>query len=88
MTIFGFSLGYVAAAALAGWAAVAVVRRLLLIIRLAGVPGPWATHFTHMPHSRAMLGGECHNWYAEMSRKYGTSAGLRWQCRMATRNAD
>ncbi|KAH6677016.1 cytochrome P450 71A20 [Plectosphaerella plurivora] len=74
MSIFGFSSGDVVAAVLGGWLAMGVIRRLLLCIRLAGLPGPWATAVSHVPHSRAMLSGDCHSWYAQISKKYGPVA--------------
>jgi hypothetical protein len=79
MSIFGFSSGYVLLAALGGWLAVNVARRLLLCIRLAALPGPWASNFTHMPHSKAMLSGDCHNWYAQISKKHGMLSALAGQ---------
>ncbi|KAH7374639.1 cytochrome P450 [Plectosphaerella cucumerina] len=76
MSIFGFSLTCLLVAALGGWLAVRVVRRLLLCIRLAALPGPWSSNFTHLPHSKAMLSGDCHTWYAQISKKHGPVARI------------
>lgn len=50
----------------------AVVSRLILFIKLRNIPGPWWAHVTHMAHSKHIIGPSCHEWYGEMSDKYGT----------------
>ncbi|KHO01514.1 Cytochrome P450 [Metarhizium album ARSEF 1941] len=43
-------------------------------VKLRRFPGPPCTGISNIPHSRAMLRGECHKWYADVSRKYGPIA--------------
>src|SRR5688572_19818399 len=69
----GFTPASIIVAVLAGWIGVGIVRRLLLRHRLTKFRGPWLTEFSHIPHSRAMLGGDCHNWYAQINQEYGSS---------------
>jgi hypothetical protein len=46
---------------------------LLRLYRLRHFRGPWATAFSSIPHKIQTYYGESHNWYREVSEKYGTS---------------
>jgi hypothetical protein len=74
MGILGFRPASITVAVLAMWIAVGTIRRLLLRHRLTKFRGPWLMEFSHIPHSRAMLGGDCHNWYARINQEYGSSS--------------
>ena len=39
--------------------------------RLRSFPGPRWTGVSNWPHSRAMLAGNCHEWYAQVNRTHG-----------------
>lgn len=41
--------------------------------KLRRFKGPRWTGFSDWPHSRALLGPSCHEWYAEVSEKYGAN---------------
>ncbi|KAK1995933.1 cytochrome P450 [Colletotrichum falcatum] len=53
-----------------------VIKRIALYAKLRQFDGPWWTGITHLPHSRAILTPNCHEWYAEMNEKYGTFARI------------
>lgn len=42
--------------------------------KLRHFPGPQWTAISDWPHSLAMLSGNCHKWYGDVSEKYGTSS--------------
>lgn len=48
-----------------------VTNRLIVFIRLRHIPGPWWAHITHLPHSKHIIGPSCHEWYGEISERYG-----------------
>ncbi|KAK0384024.1 hypothetical protein NLU13_8113 [Sarocladium strictum] len=76
MSIFGFTRASLIVTALVGGLIASIVRRLLLRDKLAKFPGPWLTNFSHIPHSRAMLSGDCHEWYAQVTREFGPVARI------------
>lgn len=41
--------------------------------RLRQFRGPSWTGISNWPHSIAILGGNCHEWYAEVNNKHGAS---------------
>jgi hypothetical protein len=48
-----------------------ILRRLWAYSKLRRFHGsPW-TALSDIPHSRAMLGGDCHLFYAKANQKYG-----------------
>jgi len=49
------------------------IRKVISYNRLRQFKGPPGTGFSDIPHSRAFLSGKCHEWYAEVSEKYGES---------------
>jgi hypothetical protein len=50
-----------------------VVRVIANYAKLRKFPGPAWTGVSSWPHSRAMLRLNCHEWYAEVNRKYGAN---------------
>ncbi|KAK4234750.1 cytochrome P450 [Achaetomium macrosporum] len=50
------------------------VREVLRYHRLRHFRGPWATAFSSIPHRIATYTGESHNWYREVSERYGPIA--------------
>lgn len=64
------------AAVLVACLTAAIIKRMLLRNKVAKFPGPWLTSFSHMPHSKAMLSGDVHNWYAKISQDYGPVARI------------
>ncbi|WQF88082.1 Putative cytochrome P450 [Colletotrichum destructivum] len=57
--------------ALVALTCVYIVRRITLYYKLRQFAGPWWSSLTHLPHSRAMVTPNCHEWYAELNEKYG-----------------
>ncbi|KAF6824305.1 pisatin demethylase [Colletotrichum musicola] len=53
-----------------------VINRLIFFVKLRHIPGPWWAHITHLPHSKHIIGPSCHEWYGEISEKYGPIARL------------
>ncbi|KAL3462677.1 cytochrome P450 [Aspergillus heterothallicus] len=51
-----------------------IVRVITTYAKLRQFRGPAWTGVSDWPHSRAMLGGRCHEWYAAVSREYGPIA--------------
>jgi hypothetical protein len=58
---------------LAAVTALYVVNSLVQYYRLRQFGGPWGTGFTKIRHNMTVFTGEAHNWYQEVSEKYGTS---------------
>lgn len=54
-----------------GLVGIYIARLIWQFVKLRRFPGPRWTGLSNIPHSRAMLDGECHKWYADVSRKYG-----------------
>lgn len=44
---------------------------LIIYFRYRKFKGPFGTGFSNLPHSRALLTKNCHEWYADVSAKYG-----------------
>ncbi|KAK4868191.1 hypothetical protein LT330_007389 [Penicillium expansum] len=49
-------------------------RIIMAYVKLIHFPGPSWTGISNWPHSIAILGGNCHEWYAEVSKKHGPIA--------------
>lgn len=45
----------------------------MMYAKLMQFRGPLGTGISNWPHSMAMLRGNCHEWYAEVNKKYGAS---------------
>ncbi|KAI0512742.1 cytochrome protein [Xylaria bambusicola] len=50
---------------------VLLFRRFQLLFQLRHIKGPLLWRLSGIPHSLALLSGDCHNLYAELHRKYG-----------------
>ena len=48
-----------------------IIDRIIVSSRTIKFKGPWLTNWSHFPHSKALLGPSCHDWYTEISTKYG-----------------
>lgn len=48
-----------------------ILRLTWQFFKLRRFAGPPWTGLSNVPHSRAMLHGDCHRWYADVNRKYG-----------------
>ncbi|KAK8929521.1 hypothetical protein H634G_03911 [Metarhizium anisopliae BRIP 53293] len=51
-----------------------ILRLTWQFFKLRRFAGPPWTGLSNVPHSRAMLRGDCHRWYADVNRKYGPIA--------------
>jgi hypothetical protein len=51
--------------------AIFIARRIVDYVRLRKFGGPFWTSFSHLPHSNAWFHRRTHDWYAEVSQKYG-----------------
>ncbi|KAJ5164857.1 uncharacterized protein N7500_006687 [Penicillium coprophilum] len=51
-----------------------VFRVVTMYVKLMQFKGPSGTGFSNWPHSLAILGQNCHEWYAEVNKKYGPIA--------------
>ncbi|CAI7583618.1 unnamed protein product [Penicillium glandicola] len=51
-----------------------IFRVLTNYVKLRQFRGPLGTGISNWPHSMAMLRGNCHEWYAEVSKKHGPIA--------------
>ncbi|KAJ5865564.1 hypothetical protein N7534_000117 [Penicillium rubens] len=51
-----------------------VFRIIATYVKLMQFRGPPGTGISNWPHSMAMLRGNCHEWYAEVNKKYGPIA--------------
>lgn len=51
--------------------AVSIFKAITRYTKLRHFPGPRWTAISDWPHSLAMLSGDCHKWYADVSEKYG-----------------
>jgi hypothetical protein len=47
------------------------VRKVVQYRKLRHFPGPWKTAFSTIPHNVQAYTGEAHNWYRDISDKYG-----------------
>jgi hypothetical protein len=56
-----------------GLFAVYLVQKILAYKKLEQFRGPPGTGFSDFFHSRALLRLKCHEWYGEVTTKYGTS---------------
>ncbi|KAJ5095271.1 hypothetical protein N7532_007562, partial [Penicillium argentinense] len=59
---------------LCGLLAFFIFRTIASYVRLKQFSGPSWTGISNWPHSLAILGGNCHEWYAEVNNKYGPLA--------------
>lgn len=57
-----------------------LVSKVVAYFRLRKFGGPKWSGITDVPHSRAMLRGNCHLWYAEANKKYGQSIMTSFLC--------
>lgn len=48
-----------------------IFRAIIAYAKLRQFQGPSWTSISNWPHSMAMLRGNCHEWYAEISKKHG-----------------
>ncbi|KAI8264284.1 Cytochrome P450 monooxygenase lolP1 [Colletotrichum sp. SAR 10_77] len=48
-----------------------IVDRLVVYLKFRHIPGPWWTGLSSSPHSKHIMGPRVHEWYAELSEKYG-----------------
>ncbi|KAH7122103.1 cytochrome P450 [Dactylonectria estremocensis] len=55
-------------------AVVYLAKTIAAYARLRKFKGPFWTGFTNWPHSKALLLNTCHEWYGEISEKYGPIA--------------
>ena len=53
-----------------------VLKAFVTYFRTRRFPGPFWTTFSGFPHARAMLGAQVHEWYGEISEKYGAIYAL------------
>ncbi|EGR45583.1 uncharacterized protein TRIREDRAFT_67964 [Trichoderma reesei QM6a] len=51
-----------------------IVGRIIQFNRLRTFKGPFLTHFTNLPHRKALFKERCHEWYAEVCETYGPIA--------------
>ncbi|KAL2785026.1 cytochrome P450 [Aspergillus keveii] len=51
-----------------------ILRTITTYAKLRQFKGPSWTGISNWPHSMAMLGGHCHEWYAAVSKQYGPIA--------------
>jgi hypothetical protein len=50
-----------------------IVGRIIQFNRLRTFKGPFLTHFTNLPHRKALFKERCHEWYAEVCETYGAT---------------
>lgn len=48
-----------------------LVRKISIYARCRRFGGPFWAGFSDLPHSKALLQNNCHEWYADVSEKYG-----------------
>ncbi|KAJ0385372.1 hypothetical protein COL922a_006532 [Colletotrichum nupharicola] len=48
-----------------------IIDRLIVYLKFRHIPGPWWTGLSSSPHSKHIMGPKVHEWYAELSEKYG-----------------
>lgn len=72
MSVLNSSLDMAIVPALFALVCVYAVKRIVLYYKLRHFRGPWWSAITHLPHSRAMVTPNCHEWYAEINEKHGT----------------
>ncbi|KAL2858433.1 cytochrome P450 [Aspergillus pseudoustus] len=73
--LLGASLsGQLVAALVGALVGLYIVRTLTTYAKLRSFRGPSWTAISNWPHSMAMLSGHCHEWYAQVSKKYGPIA--------------
>ncbi|KAF5500215.1 Cytochrome P450 monooxygenase lolP1 [Colletotrichum siamense] len=48
-----------------------IIDRLVVYLKFRHIPGPWWTGLSSSPHSKHIMGPRVHEWYAELSEKYG-----------------
>jgi len=63
-------------ALLASIVTIYLLRKILRYQKLARFGGPPGTGFSEVPHSINAYTGEAHNWYRNVSEKYGMPAHL------------
>ncbi|KAJ5958903.1 uncharacterized protein N7479_006053 [Penicillium vulpinum] len=51
-----------------------IIRIVTTYAKFSKFRGPLGTGISNWPHSMAMLRGNCHEWYAEVNKKYGPIA--------------
>ena len=57
-----------------------IYRTIMTYAKLREFRGPSWTGISNWPHSMAMLRGNCHEWYAEVNKKYGARHLLGTYC--------
>jgi hypothetical protein len=58
-------------ALICGLVGLSILRTITAYAKLSHFKGPKWTGISNWPHSMAMLGGRCHEWYAAVSKEYG-----------------
>jgi hypothetical protein len=53
-----------------------LLRSIWTYLRLRRFNGPFLACFTNLLHSKAMISGACHEWYAEMNTRFGSLARI------------
>ncbi|WYZ45645.1 hypothetical protein EsH8_VIII_000961 [Colletotrichum jinshuiense] len=76
MSVLNSFLGLAIVPALFALVCVYAVKRIVLYYKLRHFGGPWWSAITHLPHSRAMVTPNCHEWYAGMNEKHGPIARI------------
>ncbi|KAI3320420.1 cytochrome P450 [Xylariaceae sp. AK1471] len=71
ITYLLFSPWLTAGAALIVLSAFFLFRRIRSLVQLRDFKGPLVYRISGIPHIQALLSENCHNWYAELSQKYG-----------------
>ncbi|CEN60829.1 hypothetical protein ASPCAL03261 [Aspergillus calidoustus] len=61
-------------ALICGLVGLCILRTITAYAKLSHFKGPKWTGISNWPHSMAMLGGRCHEWYAAVSKEYGPIA--------------
>lgn len=49
-----------------------IIRQVAIYAKLRNFKGPRWTGFTNLPHNKALLQWQGHEWYAEVNEKHGT----------------
>ncbi|BCS28749.1 cytochrome P450 [Aspergillus puulaauensis] len=65
---------WLSTATIVGLIAISIFKAITRYTKLRHFPGPPWTAISDWPHSLAMLRGNCHKWYADVSEKHGPVA--------------
>lgn len=69
---------WLSTATIVGLIAISIFKAITRYTKLRHFPGPRWTAISDWPHSLAMLRGNCHKWYADVSEKHGTPPTKPW----------